>query len=127
MSDTITLLSEQLNTATHGLGRSLAASEPFTRYVRAQESLRADQDASDLLDMLISAQNSFRLQQQQGGVTQDDIDELKALQARVQDNAVIMEYADSQRAAINFLKEINQEISQTLGMDFALIAKRSCG
>jgi cell fate (sporulation/competence/biofilm development) regulator YlbF (YheA/YmcA/DUF963 family) len=126
MTDATTTLSADLQAVTHTLGQSLAASQPFTRYIQAQVDLDADPAASDLLDLLISAQNSFRMQQKQGGVTQADIDQLKALQARVQENLTIMEYADSQKAAIAFLKEINQEISQQLGMDFALIAKRSC-
>jgi cell fate (sporulation/competence/biofilm development) regulator YlbF (YheA/YmcA/DUF963 family) len=127
MTDTATILIDELQAATDALGESLAASEPFTRYVQAQRALDADPAASDLLDLLISTQNSFRIQQRQGAVTQADIDQLKAIQQRVQDDATIMEYANSQQAAIAFLKEINQEISQQLGMDFALIAKRSCG
>jgi cell fate (sporulation/competence/biofilm development) regulator YlbF (YheA/YmcA/DUF963 family) len=127
MTDTNTNLTKEMQAATHALGRSLATSEPFTRYVQAQSALNADPAASDLLDRLISTQNSFRMQQSQGGVTQDDIDQLKALQHSVQNEPTIMEYANSQQAAIAFLKEINQEISQQLGMDFALIAKRSCG
>ena len=126
MTDTTRILSENMQAATHTLGQNLAASEPFTRYVRAQSVLEANQAASDLLDILISTQNSFQMQQKNGGVTQADIDQIKAVQGRVQDNPVIMEYANSQKAAIAFLKEINQEISQQLGMDFALIAKRSC-
>ena len=127
MTDTTTIQSPALQAATDALGQGLAASEPFTRYTQAQTVLDTDQAAGDLLDLLVSTQNSFRVQQKQGSVTQADIDQLKALQARVQEDAVIMEYANSQKAAIAFLKEINQEISQQLGMDFALIAKRSCG
>jgi cell fate (sporulation/competence/biofilm development) regulator YlbF (YheA/YmcA/DUF963 family) len=127
MTDTITILSEDLLAATHGLGQNLAASEPFTRYVRAQVLLEEDQSAGELLDLLISTQNKFRAQQSQGNVSPSDLEQLKVIQKQVQDNPVIMEYADSQKAAIAYLKQINQEISQQLGMDFALIAKRSCG
>ncbi len=127
MTDTTPILNPDLQAATHALGQSLEASEPFTRYVQAQAAMDTDQAAADLLDLLISSQNSFRMQQSQGGVTQADIDQLKTIQKSVQENPAIMEYANSQKAAIAFLKEINQEISQQLGMDFALIAKRSCG
>lgn len=127
MTDTAITLSTAMQAATHNLGQSLADSEPFTRYVNAQSNLENDQTASDLLDILISTQNSFQRQQRQGGVTQADIDQIKAVQGQVQKNPTIMEYANSQKEAIAFLKEINKEISQQLGMDFALIAKRSCG
>ena len=126
MSEQPNPLSEILQTAAHALGHSLAASGPFTRYIDSQVALNEDPSASDLLDLLISVQNSFRRQQAQGGASPADLEQLKDVQAQAQENAAIMEYAHSQQAAIAFLKEINQEISQQLGMDFALIAKRSC-
>ena len=39
--------------------------------------------------------------------------------------AVIMEYAQSQQEAINFLREINSEISELLGVNFATFANHS--
>jgi cell fate (sporulation/competence/biofilm development) regulator YlbF (YheA/YmcA/DUF963 family) len=126
MSESTYPLSENMQAAAHTLGQSLSASEPFTRYVRSQVTLNEDLSASDLLDLLISVQNSFRQQQAQGSASQADLEQLKEVQTQAQENAAIMEYAHSQQAAIAFLKEINQEISQQLGMDFALIAKRTC-
>jgi cell fate (sporulation/competence/biofilm development) regulator YlbF (YheA/YmcA/DUF963 family) len=126
MSEHTYPLSENMQAAAHTLGQSLSASEPFTRYVRSQVTLNEDQSASDLLDLLISVQNSFRQQQAQGSASQADLEQLKEVQTQAQENAAIMEYAHSQQAAIAYLKEINQEISQQLGMDFALIAKRTC-
>lgn len=120
-------LSDNLQAATHALGQTLVASEPFTRYVRAQVNLNQDQASSDLLDQLIAVQNDFRRQQAQGGASQAALEQLKAIQSEAQENAAIMEYAHSQQMAIAYQKEIIQLVSQQLGMDFALIAKRSCG
>ena len=58
-------------------------------------------------------------------MTQTDVEELRAIQEQVQANAVIMAYSQSQQGAVNFLREINMEISQTLGMDFASLAKQN--
>jgi cell fate (sporulation/competence/biofilm development) regulator YlbF (YheA/YmcA/DUF963 family) len=126
MSEQPTPLPGNLQAAAHALGQSLAASEPFTHYVRSQTNLTEDQAASDLLDLLIAVQNDFRRQQSKGGASQAELEQLKQVQAQVQENAAIMEYANSQQAAIAFQKEIVQELSQQLGMDFALIAKRTC-
>ena len=127
MSNPTIPLSDSLLAASHALGQNLAASEPFTRYVRAQVNLNEDQASSDLLDQLIAVQNDFRSQQAQGGASPAALEQLKAIQAEAQENAAIMEYAHSQQMAIAYQKEIIQLVSQQLGMDFALIAKRSCG
>jgi cell fate (sporulation/competence/biofilm development) regulator YlbF (YheA/YmcA/DUF963 family) len=58
-------------------------------------------------------------------VTQSDIDELRAVQTQVMANPVIMAFSQSQGDAVNFLREVNLEISQTLGVDFARLAKQS--
>ena len=126
MSEQPTPLSETMQAAAHTLGQSLSASEPFTRYVNSQVALNEDPAASDLLDQLIAIQNDFRRQQAQGQVNPSALEQLKDVQAQAQDTPAIMEYAHSQQAAIAYLKEINQEISQQLGMDYALIAKRTC-
>jgi len=126
MSEHTYPLSENMQAAAHTLGQSLSDSEPFTRYVNSQVALNEDSSASDLLDQLIAIQNDFRRQQAQGQVDQAALEQLKSIQAQAQDTPAIMEYAHSQQAAIAYLKEIIQEISQQLGMDFALIAKRTC-
>jgi len=66
-----------------------------------------------------------RQKQGQGGTNEAEIDSLRLLQQRVQRNPVIMTYAQSQQDAINFLREINTEISQLLGGNFATFANHS--
>lgn len=116
---------ENLQAATAALTENLLAAEPFVLYRRAQQHLNTDPKATALLRQLSASQASIRTGQARGTVTQKDIDQLRALQHDVQQNQVIMEYARSQQEAINFLREINQEISQLLGIDFATLARRS--
>ena len=47
------------------------------------------------------------------------------LQTQVQADPIIMDYTTCQQELIAFLQEINIEISQLLGINFALIARRS--
>ena len=63
--------------------------------------------------------------QSNSGVTQAEIDNLRTLQEQVQHNNVIMTYAQTQQGAVNFLREINNEISQLLGIDFASFANHT--
>ena len=53
------------------------------------------------------------------------MDELRAIQEQVQKNTVIMDYAGAQQQAVDFLREINTEISQLLGINFASLANHS--
>lgn len=118
-------LSPQLQEATESLINNLLASEAFVRYQNAHARFMADQEACDLMDQLAKLQARLRQKQGSGEVKQAEIDSLRLLQQRVQRNSVIMAYAQSQEEAVNSLREINNEISQLLGVNFASFANHS--
>jgi cell fate (sporulation/competence/biofilm development) regulator YlbF (YheA/YmcA/DUF963 family) len=120
-----TILSPQLHEATQSLIDNLMASEAFTRYQQARALLHADPQAHALLEQLSQSQAGLRQKQASGGATQAEIDALRELQQKAQRDQVIMAYAQSQQAAINFLREINGDISQLLGINFASFANHA--
>lgn len=111
--------------ATDSLIQNLLASEPFLVYQQSQAKLNSDLQANDLLERLSTLQTGLRLKQSSNSVIQSDVDELRTVQAQVQATDAIAEYAQSQQDAVTFLCEINQEISQLLGVDFAALAKQN--
>ena len=111
--------------ATQALAENLLASEPFMLYQQAYARFDADPQARDLIQQLSRAQAELRRKQAQGGVTQADVAQLCILQSAAQSNQVIVEYASTQQAAIAYLREINQAISELIGTDFAALAKKS--
>ena len=116
-------LPPDLQEAVEALAENLAQSEPLILYRQAQARLDADHQAHTLLERLSAAQADLRARQGRGGaITQADIDQLRVLQHQVQTNRTIMDYAQAQQAAIAYLPEVNQEISQLLGVDFAALA-----
>lgn len=115
----------ELYEATDGLIQNLLASEPFLAYQKSLAQYKSDSQAYGLIERLSTLQTELRRKQTNGSVTKADIDELRAVQAEVQSNATLIAYSSTQQAAINFLREINQEISQLLGVDFAILAKQS--
>lgn len=119
------LLSQELLIATQTLAENLTASEPFVRYAHAQKILNNDPASLELLGKLSSVQASLRNLQLRSAVKQNDIDELRDLQDKVQANPVILDYAQAQQNAVAYLKEINVEISQLIGLDFAALSRRS--
>ncbi len=118
-------LSPDLQEATQSLIENLLASEAFIRYRKAETRLNTDREARSLLERLSQAQARLRQNQTRGAVSQAEIDELRDLQAQVQRNRVIMEYAQAQQEAVYFLREINNEISALLGVNFATFANHA--
>jgi cell fate (sporulation/competence/biofilm development) regulator YlbF (YheA/YmcA/DUF963 family) len=117
----------ELNVATDELIRNLVSSKPLADYARAREQMHSDPQAHALLERLSGLQTDIRRKQAGGAVTQEDLKNLRAAQADVQSNGAIIAYAVSQQEAVSFLREINREISELLGMDFASLARqRTC-
>lgn len=125
MEKLMVILPERLQEAVEVLSENLLAAEPFVLYDRAQIRLNADRQAKSLLEQLSTLQAKIRSGQINGGVTQKDIDQLRTLQGEVQENQTIMEYARAQQTATDYVREINHEISQLVGMDFASLARQT--
>ena len=121
-----TNLPVELYEATDSLIQNLLASEAFLTYQQSQMRLDASPEALDLLKRLSAVQADVRRKQGSHSVTPANIAELRTLQAQVTVNPVISEYVQAQQGAVDFLREINDEISQLLGMDFASLARQGC-
>ncbi len=121
----LTTLSPELQEATQSLIENLLASEAFTHYQHAQKLMSEDEEARTIMDQLSKAQATVRRQQNSGNVSQAEVDSLRLIQDRALRNSVILDYAQAQQAAIEFLREINGEIGQLLGIDFASFANHS--
>lgn len=122
MDTNVVTLPENISTATEQLAAAILRAEPVAAYQRAIARLEADPEAHELLERFSRAQADLRMRQAKNAVTQADVDQLRALQRQVQSNQKIMDYAETQQIAIAYLPEINDEISQLLGVDFASLA-----
>lgn len=123
MMTTKTLLSLEMAQATEALGQNLAASAPMLRYREVEQALTNDEEAYALLRRLGQQQGELRRHQSQGTLTQTHLADLRHLQARVQENSLIMAYFQAQEQVNAYLQEINQEISSLIGADFAALAR----
>ena len=121
----ISTLSPELQQATENLIENLLASDALLSYHQSQAAMNSDAQARSLLERFSTLQAELRRKQNSNAVTQSDVDELRSVQKQVQANDAIMAYAQSQQGAVNFLREINAEISQLLGVDFAALAKQT--
>jgi cell fate (sporulation/competence/biofilm development) regulator YlbF (YheA/YmcA/DUF963 family) len=117
-----TSIPPQLQEATKLLIEHLLASKAFTQYQNAGSDMDSDQEAHALMDQLGKSQTRVRQMQAKGEVNQAEIDSLRLLQQRVLRNPVILDYLGSQQDAVNLLREVNREISELLGINFASFA-----
>jgi len=104
------------------LAKAIRTAEPVDSYHRAKARLDGDAGAHGLLERLSDAQADLRRRQNDGGVTPAGLEQVRALQREVQSNAIIMDFAMAQQEAVAYLPQVNQEISELLGMDFASLA-----
>ncbi len=118
-------LSPTMQEATDMFISHLMASEAFVRYQQAQVTMNTDPQANALLNQLSEMQSEMRQKQANNSLTKDEIDALRSLQTKARENTVIKEYADSQQDVIKFIRDMNTEINQLLGIDFASLTRRS--
>lgn len=127
MTSALGSISPALMEATSALADNLTQSEVFLRLKAAEAKLNADQEAQRWLTELAELQPKIRTQQQAGSIAESDVKQLRALQDAIGANETIQDYLLTQELAIAFLREVNQEISQLLGVDFASLTRRSGG
>lgn len=113
--------------ATSALAENLRQSESFLRFKLAESKLNADQEALQLVKDLSELQKKIRAQQHSGNITESDLKHLREVQIAVGNSETIQDYGLAQELAVAFLREVNQEISQLLGIDFASLTRRSSG
>lgn len=108
--------------ATEHLAATILRAKPVAAYQKAIARLNADSEARELLERFMQAQTDLRVRQARNSITQADMDQIRALQRKVQSNRTILDYAEAQQKAVDYLPAVNQEISQLLGVDFASLA-----
>ena len=119
------ILQPQMTEAALHLGQNLLSSEQYVCYQQAEQALKDNAAACGLLNNLAEAQSRIRKAQSGGTITPEDLEALGDLQVQVQANPIITDYMACQQELTVFLQGINAEISQLLGINFALIARRS--
>ena len=120
-----TIIPEKLDSALINLAEQIKFSKPVNRYLVAQERFTQDTAAHKIMEDLSTFQKDIRQKQYNNQVTAQDVEKLRSLQTKAQENEVINSYGHSQQEAIGQLREINAEISNLLGIDFASLAKKS--
>lgn len=117
---------ERLNVSVNHLAEQIKHTEPVNHYLIAKERFARDASAHKLMEDLSTCQKDIRRKQNNNEITPQDLEKLRSLQTDAKENEVILSYSLSQQQAIGKLREINAEISNLIGIDFASLAKNTC-
>jgi len=112
----------ELKQAALHLGSALKNTSPLRAYADARVQMKADVQAAALLDELQRTQAHVRVRQS-NGVTTDDIACLRQLQSEVQSHPTIAAFITAEQKAKAYLPQVNQAISNLLGIDFASLGR----
>jgi cell fate (sporulation/competence/biofilm development) regulator YlbF (YheA/YmcA/DUF963 family) len=124
MNDKTNRFSPELFAAISDLAESLERSEAVSQFSETHQKFLSDQNAIQLIKEAGELQRKVYAGDSVGADLEADLTRLHELQSLISTNAIIQEQSIAQEAAVAFLQEINQEISQLLGFDFASLTRR---
>lgn len=101
---------------------AIVASPEYQAFITANGELAKDQEARNLLQQYQLKTNEV----QHRGYDAASLDELKALQIRVKENATLTAFYTTQAALVALLKETNDRISAKIGQQFAQRRQGGC-
>jgi cell fate (sporulation/competence/biofilm development) regulator YlbF (YheA/YmcA/DUF963 family) len=120
--DTQTTIPPSLLAAANELGESLARAEPVVALEQAKARLDADERARGLLSRMSEIDAELRGRQADGTLTREDIDRARQAHVDASSDPTIQGLVAAQQEASAYLPEVNELISELLGLDFASIA-----
>lgn len=121
------MIDNQIKYVADNFIRSLQAIPEVIEYLTALESYENDEEIKNLTDKYYSLSSEFQKKQYDGTLTQEEINELRTIGTKIQNNPLNINLAEKQNSIKNTLQECNENISNEISMDFAkLAAPSSC-
>lgn len=102
--------------------RFVLDSEEMKQFHRIREQYNADPEIRKMRDEFLSLTRQLQRKQHNNTLTREEIEGYKALQRKLNSQALSQEFARAQQGFIELLKQCNGEISAVLGFDFAATA-----
>ena len=121
MSETI-INTDLLNAAAE-LGKAMQDAQPLQEFRSALKNFNNDQVAVKLYNDLVVMQREVQIAQQYGGDAGTEQSKLKELQEKLFANKNFDDFIKAQNNLLEFLQEVNSQISAELPFDFASLAK----
>jgi cell fate (sporulation/competence/biofilm development) regulator YlbF (YheA/YmcA/DUF963 family) len=121
------MIDTQLKNIADNFIRSLQSIPEVIEYITALDSYENDEEIKILTDKYYSLSAEFQKKQYDGTLTQEEINELRTIGKKIQNNPLNLNLAEKQNNIKSILQECNVNISNEISMDFAKLAAPSSG
>jgi cell fate (sporulation/competence/biofilm development) regulator YlbF (YheA/YmcA/DUF963 family) len=125
INQTISSTGQSFITMTTQLGEEMAGISVISNYRALQKKLNEDLSAKELLRRLSASRKELSEKQSSGTFTQDSLNDYSNIQKEVENNPTIREFSLAQQEVMQFMREVNSEISSLLGIDFSSLIPRN--
>ncbi len=98
------------------------SSEAVKEFQNAERAFRSDPEITRIRTDYVSLAQEYQKKQSSGGLTQEEINRIRMLQAMLNKHPITVRYAQSRQTMIMMLRDCNAAISEVLGFDFAATA-----
>lgn len=121
------MIDAQIQDALQQFVGDLRETDAMQEFINAQTDYANNPDLKSLRDSYTEMVQDFHRKQSDGTHSQQDIDDIRAIQMELQDHPVTQKVYMSQENLQGLLRGCNQRISTRLGLDFAQIAGSAGG
>jgi cell fate (sporulation/competence/biofilm development) regulator YlbF (YheA/YmcA/DUF963 family) len=117
-------VTEEIKDAARQLGQALWQDDYIRLYLDVLQATQADPDASALEKKMYEAYEGLIGRQQTGEESsEEDIQTFRKLRSQVQQHPLVSQRTDMLNTIRPYLRQIAEEISSVLGVDFAALAR----
>jgi len=116
------MLNTELHHATEACVASVRGAKEYDAFMKAQTAFQNDPELRAIRKRFSDRSSELQTKQSTGTLTQEEINELRALQSSLNTHAVTARYIHARRRMVATLQECNRALSQELEFDFASAA-----
>jgi cell fate (sporulation/competence/biofilm development) regulator YlbF (YheA/YmcA/DUF963 family) len=127
MSDLIRDTTTDVGQALQTLASTLRDTPAFISFERAASNLQNDVEAQNAISAYQSKQQSLQALIMLNALSAEDRTELEQLERAVYTNQTVSAYLEAQNALVALCCAVNDRISDTIGMRFAIRQGGCCG
>lgn len=120
-------LTSEVRQALRDFAAALVETPQFARFERAAESLQGDEEAQRALAAYQSKQQSLQMILMLNAASEEEQAELENLREAVYSRLTVTEYIDAQDDLMALCRTVNDELSNRIGLRFAMRRGGCCG
>jgi cell fate (sporulation/competence/biofilm development) regulator YlbF (YheA/YmcA/DUF963 family) len=109
----------EVSSAAEELAQGIRQSDAFRKYVQAKDSFQRDANVNRLREEMRNAQRDYLQAQNEGRVTLEMIEHVRAIQNQLREHPAIHRFSEARRDFYQLFQTVNRTVSEVLGMDVA--------